>query len=280
MNKKTLGAILLILTGLLYFALPVAKSLNPSSPSAAAATETSKNKATPVKVPTEQTLALPLGVPILMYHKIGDELNNDAVISKERFNEHMAYLDQQGYHPISLDELYGYVSQKKLLPSKPVVLTFDDGYRDTYEIAFPILKKYGFKSVLFISAAGSGDRLSWQELQEMKASGMEVSSHSYNHRDLDGLSAQIQTEEINKSKEIFDQMLNQDTRYFCYPNGSYNQTTLNLLQEKGIVLAVTTQPGWAKPGDNPLTLRRIWMGNSVDLQHLAERLTREDYSII
>lgn len=219
----------------------------------------------------------PPGVPVLMYHKIGDEPNNDAVISREKFLEQMAYLYQNRYHPISLEELYAYLTRGEKLPPRSVVITFDDGYRDTYEVALPVLKQYGFKSVLFIPGMQVGKRLSREELLEMKAAGMEIAAHGFYHRSLGVLSPREQEEEIRKSKEILDQTLGQDTRFFCYPNGSYNQETLRILRETGFVMAFTMEPGWAKPGDNLLALKRIWMGNRIDLTRLQQRLAREDY---
>ena len=234
----------------------------------------------PVASKQEIILIVPSGVPVLMYHSIGEEKNNDAVISRDRFVAQMAYLSQNNFHPISLDDLYGYLSAGKALPPRPVVITFDDGYRDTYDVAFPVLKQYGFKSTLFIPAGDVGKILSWKELQEMQATGMEIASHSLNHSSLSDLSIEEQMAEIHKSKELLDRYLGQNTKYFCYPNGSYTQDTLQLLRDKGFVLAVTIDPGWVKPGDDPLTLRRIWMGNTVELRHLEERLTREDYPLI
>lgn len=224
--------------------------------------------------------APPAGIPVLMYHSIGEEKNNDAVISKDRFAEQMGYLAKHNYTPISLDDLYAYLGGSGDLPAKPVLLTFDDGYRDTYEVVFPILKQYGFKSVLFIPATFAGTRLSWQELREMKAAGMEIGSHSLTHRDLGDMTPAQQAEEIAKSKEILDSFLSQNTRYFCYPNSSFNQETLKLLKSHGFRLAFTINPGWVKPGDDPLTLQRVWMGNNVDLAHFEERLSRSDYSML
>jgi peptidoglycan/xylan/chitin deacetylase (PgdA/CDA1 family) len=224
--------------------------------------------------------ARPVGVPVLMYHSIGEERDNDAVINKERFIEQMAYLKSNGFTTISLDELFGYLHEGRGLPPKPVVLTFDDGYRDTYEVAFPILKQYGFKAVVFIPASFAGVKLSWQEIREMKAAGVEIASHSFSHNELGAMPLAEQTKEIVESKAVFDKYLNQDTRSFCYPNSSYNQETLKILREKGFILGFTTEPGWAKPGDDLLTLKRIWMGNSVTVERLEERLSREDYPII
>lgn len=220
------------------------------------------------------------GIPVLMYHSVGTEPDNDAVISPELFTAHMEYLQQHGFTPLAAEELEAYLAGTLKLPPRPVVITFDDGYRDTYEVALPVLKRLGLKSILFIPAGEVGRRLSWQELREMKAAGMQIASHSFSHRELGALSAGEQAEEIVRSKELLDGFLEQDTRFFCYPYGSYNQDTLRLLREHGFKLAVTLEPGWVKSGDNPLKLRRVWMGNSVTLQHLHERLTRADYPML
>jgi peptidoglycan/xylan/chitin deacetylase (PgdA/CDA1 family) len=231
-------------------------------------------------LPITEPRSVPPGVPVLMYHSIGAEQGNDAVISKEHFSEQMAFLYNNHFHPISLDELYLYLQGKGDLPVKPVVLTFDDGYRDTYDVVFPILRQYGFKSTLFIPASFVGPRLSWQELKEMKAAGMEIAAHSLTHRDLGQMTVEEQANEINKSKEILDKNLEQNTVYFAYPNGSYNQITLKLLEKQGYRFSFTINPGWVKPGDQPLSLNRVWVGNQVDIQHFQERITRMDYSIL
>lgn len=226
----------------------------------------------------EQTF--PPGVPVLMYHSLSQEKNNDAVISPERFAEQMEFLFKNGYKPISMDELYDYISGVKGLPAKPVVLTFDDGYRDNLEIALPILKQYGFKSTIFTLTAEGEMRLTWSELNHMKTAGMEVVSHSYTHRELGGLDISVQAEEIKHSKQILDRNLRQETRYFAYPNSSYSKQTIQILKDHGIRMAFTTEPGWVKRGDNPFNLKRVWIGNSVDISHFEERLTKENYSIL
>ncbi len=222
----------------------------------------------------------PAGVPVLMYHKIGPEAGNDAVIAEARFAEHMEYLHRHGYRTLSLTELEDYLAGRMELPPKPVVITFDDGYRDTYEVALPILKRYGFKSAIFVLLNDSERYLTWTEMREMKAAGMDVEPHGYTHRDLGAMSPAQQAAEIAKAKEILDRGLGQDSRYFCYPNGSYDGSTLRLLRENGFRLAVTIEPGWVKRGDNPLLLKRVWMGNGVDLRNFEARVTRENYPIL
>lgn len=274
MNKKMSRYIIMLL--LTAAALTLAGcSGKPQQPQAA-----QLPAASPVSHVPAKPMAVPLSVPILMYHSIGEEKNNDAVISKELFAEQMAFLSREQFNPITLDELYAYLADGKPLPLKPVVLTFDDGYRDTYEAAFPILKRYGFASTLFIPAEFVGERLSLAELKEMKAAGMAIMSHSQTHRELAPMTAKEQAQEIISSKQKLDSLLKQDTRYFCYPNGSYSPETLRLLKEQGFKLAVTIEPGWVKPADNRLTLTRVWVGNSVTLRYFEERVTRSDYTIL
>lgn len=280
MNRTTIvSGIMVIFVVLCFIYSGMGKSLFADQKSKAVGEQT-KEAVSKTEQAAEQPVSFSGGVPVLMYHSVGEEANNDAVISVALFKEHMLYLHQNGYQPISLSQLQAYLQGKSGLPAKPVVLTFDDGYRDTYEVVIPILKQYGFKSVLFIPAGDTGQRLSWQEIREIKKSGMEISSHSFHHRELGGLSRAEQLDEVAKSKEVLDRMLGQNTQYFCYPNGSYDDDTFRALREQGFSLAVTTNPGWAKPGDNLLALPRVWMGNGVDLKRFKERLTREDYSIL
>jgi peptidoglycan/xylan/chitin deacetylase (PgdA/CDA1 family) len=262
-----------VTAGALWFTAAPAPGGKPAGPAAAQETATQAREPSRKGPP-------PAGVPVLMYHKIGPEAGNDAVISEARFAEHMEYLHRNGYRTLSLAELEDYLAGRTELPPKPVVITFDDGYRDTYEVALPILKRYGFKSTVFVILNAAERHLTWAELKAMKAAGMEVGSHSYTHRDLGELKPAEQAAEIARSKEELDRGLGQDSRYFCYPNGSYDGNTLRLLQENGFRLAVTIDPGWVKRGDNPLLLKRVWMGNGVDLRHFEARLTREDYPIL
>lgn len=278
MSKNWLICLILVL----FAGILLIPSLFPSfgkSQTTASTENTSGREPAPASA-AAPVLTVPSGVPILMYHSISDEKNNDAVVSRERFAEQMAYLFDQKFTPISMEQLYAYVSKGQPLPPKPVVITFDDGYLDTYEIAMPILQRYKFKSVVFIPPTDVAQRLTWKQIQEMKSSGMEIASHSLTHRDMETLSPVQQAEEIQKAQEILDRILNQNTRYFCYPYGGYNSDTIRLLKEKGYLLAVTMNPGWAKQGDDPLTLRRIWIGNSVDLKNFHERITRENYPML
>ena len=95
-------------------------------------------------------------VPVLMYHHISDDVTSSAVVTAETFERHMAALLDEGYSPVSLRELSDFVHGDGELPEKPVVITFDDGYMSNYELAFPILKKYGSKASVFVIGSSVG----------------------------------------------------------------------------------------------------------------------------
>ena len=106
----------------------------------------------------EVKMVHPTGIPVLMYHKVGDDKDNDAVIREDLFREQMKFLKDNGYNPLTMDQLYEYVVNGAAVPEKPVVLTFDDGYADTYTIVYPLMKEYGFPATVFINPGDIGTR--------------------------------------------------------------------------------------------------------------------------
>ena len=273
MNKKSICFIIAIMLSVLCSACTSGPKISTNSQVTRTNMESAQHEVLP-----EQSVKHAKNIPVLMYHSISEEKDNDAVISRELFAEQMQYLYQHRYYTASLDELYDHLTGKKALPEKSVVLTFDDGYEDTYTM--PILKQYNFRSVVFVPIAHIGVNLTVNQLKEMKQAGMDIASHSYSHNDLGKMSDDDQQREIVESKEKLDKLFSQDTKYFCFPNGSYNETTLRMLMQKGFEMSFTIDPGWVKPKDNLLLLKRVWIGNRVDLKHFEERLTKENYSIL
>lgn len=221
----------------------------------------------------------PKGLPILMYHKIGDDKDNDAVIREDLFRQQMHYLKEHGYHPITMEELYDYVVNNKPVPEKPVVLTFDDGYADTYTVVYPLLKELGFPATVFVNPGDVGTRLTWEQLKDMKDHGMTISNHGYLHKEMGEMTEEQQRDNMEKGQEGLAQHLDLgDNKWFCFPYGSMNQTSEKLAKEEGFKLALSMKSGWAHAGDDPFNLKRVWIGNAVDLKHFEERLTTEHYS--
>jgi peptidoglycan/xylan/chitin deacetylase (PgdA/CDA1 family) len=242
--------------------------------------KTAAESAAPAAQQEQVEMAVPeKGIPVLMYHMIGDVPDNDAVLLESHFREQMQFLKDNGFHPITLQQLHEYMTEGKAVPVKPVVLTFDDGYPDTYSIVMPVMKEFGFPCTVFIPTydADQGTRLTWQQIQEMKDAGITIASHSYRHERLTELSAAAVEEDVQKSQEALKQRLGIDNEFFCYPYGRVNEAVEDVMKKHGVKLAVTMNPGWAKRGDNPYAVNRIWIGNAVDIENFEQRVTTEQY---
>ncbi|MCZ7667599.1 MAG: polysaccharide deacetylase family protein [Chloroflexi bacterium] len=173
-------------------------------PTSLPATPTLEIIATETAVPTLETPAIihptyplptpsgayswTLRVPILMYHYISvppadaDIYRQDLSVTPENFRQQMAYLAENGYTPIDLYQLSAAITAKTDLPDKPVILTFDDGYLDNYENAFPVLQEFGFPGTFFIitdyADQGAAGYANWEQLAEMAAAGMRIETHT------------------------------------------------------------------------------------------------------
>jgi peptidoglycan/xylan/chitin deacetylase (PgdA/CDA1 family) len=168
---------------------------------------------------------------------------------------------------ISTSELSEFLAFRKAIPKKAVVINLDDGYRSTYDIAYPILKKYGFTATFFIYTSfieASRNALTWDQLKAMKADGFEVGSHSVNHVDLsrkmDGESEKEYLARVKKelvlSKQILDDKLNQNTQFIAFPYGEFNQVLLKLCEETGYRVGFSVKSGGNPFFSDPLTLKR------------------------
>lgn len=218
------------------------------------------------------------GIPVLMYHMVGPIKDNDAVIREDLFRAQMKFLKDKGYHPISLEQLYAYITKGSPVPVKAVVLTFDDGYPDTYSIVYPVMKEYNFPWTVFVNPSDVGQRLTWEQLKEMQANGVTVASHGYVHKEMEYMSNQQQMDNVLKAQAALKEKLGIDNPWFCYPYGSYNEYSRKALEAGHIKMAFAMTPhGWAHKGDNPYEVRRVWIGNEVDLANFEERLSTEHY---
>jgi peptidoglycan/xylan/chitin deacetylase (PgdA/CDA1 family) len=206
-------------------------------------------------------------VPILCYHRFAERCSAPFCTPAAEFEEQLRYLKENGYRVIPLSEFQEFVTYSRSIPPKSVVITLDDGYQSIYEIAYPILKKYGFTATLFIYTNFIGSAksaMTWDELRQMKADGFEVGSHSLSHCDLtrkkEGESDQAFLERVNEelvvSKQIIDQKLGQDTVYLAYPYGAYDPAVLALSQEAGYKLGFSVKNGGNPFFSDPLTIKR------------------------
>ncbi len=212
-------------------------------------------------------------VPILMYHYISvppedaDRYRINLSVPPDRFHQQMAYLAANSYHVIDLYDVIDALVRNTPLPERPVVLTFDDGYADNYENAYPILEEFGFKGTFFVLPELIDNRhpayMSWEMIHEMAARGHRFESHTKNHPDLTTLGRAELIWQILGSQETLAAHLGYKPRFFAYPSGRYNEKTLNILQELNFWGAVTTQGGvWRGLHD-----RLEWTRTRVSFQH-------------
>jgi peptidoglycan/xylan/chitin deacetylase (PgdA/CDA1 family) len=203
-----------------------------------------------------------------MYHHVGDlppdadAIRKSLTVSQERFDEQMKFLAEQGYTTIHIADLVKHLQTGAPLPNKPIILTIDDGYDDNYTNVFPTLKDFGFEGTFFIVGAptdyGSPGYLRWEQILEMYENGMEIGAHSLTHRYNLGTTRPVtQDAEIKNAHKLFVDHLPNWTPIFSYPSGSYNQYSLDLLNELGYVAAVTTKQGAVQSSEKLLELRRI-----------------------
>lgn len=200
-------------------------------------------------------------VPVLNYHMVGNLAPPQALsLTPEEFDEQMGYLAENGYHTISPDQLVGYLKYGRPLPDKPVLITFDDGYRDNYTNAYPILKKYGFTATIFLvtSLVGADDRfLTWEQVREMHKSGLTFGSHTVHHQALTKLTPeQVQAELGDSSREI-ERQLGHKPRYFAYPTGAYNRQLAETVRLAGYRAAFTIRYGEVGLESDQYALERI-----------------------
>lgn len=142
---------------------------------------------------------------VLMYHKVSADGTKDFLtVSSDDLREQFSYLQQNNYHAILLSDLVAYVLNKRELPTKPVLITFDDGYRDNWTVMYPLLKEYGMKAVIFLVASfiNTNDYLRVEDIHAMDPGIVEFGLHSYDHKSYKELSADEITNDINHTKEL------------------------------------------------------------------------------
>ena len=181
-------------------------------------------------------------VPILVYHHIGSSFpvgsrtERRLTVTVEIFDQQMKYLRENGYHVITFADLVNCLNNVEKLPSKPVILSFDDGWEDQFVYALPRLEEYHYFATFFVvtNFVGSRGFVSWAKLRTIVAEGMEVGSHSRSHPYLDKIgNPNILWDQIYTSKQILESQLGVAVDEFAYPYGSYNATAASTVRLAG-----------------------------------------------
>lgn len=198
------------------------------------------------------------GVPILAYHQV-NSLPEIYSLDADEFDQQMRYLAEHGYTAISLSELFASTQGGCKLPSRPVVITFDDGYEDNYLTALPLMEKYGMKGTVFVIAGqvGQTEYVTWEQLIELQQRGMEIGSHTYSHVALNEISPPEQLAELVRSKQVLEANLGQSVDFLAYPYGQYDSATVAAVQQAGYTGACTGRPGLGTTSGDVYQLNRV-----------------------
>lgn len=221
-------------------------------------------------------------LPVLMYHYIRvnpwptDTVGFNLSVTPSNFAAQMDYLVEHGFHTISLDELGAALFYKAALPAKPIVITLDDGYADSYTAALPILKQRGMKAVNFVITGvvgGPSVYLTWPEILEMSASGVfTFGAHTVHHSALTYLSDAAVRQELAESKKALEEHLGYPVNWLAYPYGNVNDRVAGLTRAAGFVGAFGTNLGTFQSTDAMFTLPRIRIGGGDSVGSFAAKL--------
>lgn len=214
-------------------------------------------------------------VPILEYHDTTYISKDPWAMSQTQFAEEMAFLSKNGFHPVTLDQFHAAKYNHASLPSRPIIITFDDGYVSNFTNAYPVLQQYGFHATIFMVSGFIGHKgfLTSDQLKTMEDSGLvQIESHTVHHKNLSHLTQSQVMFELTQSKQALSQVLAHPVNYFCYPEGGYNWQVALDVQRAGYLLATTTTQGYANLAENPVRLHRIVIHEGVSLSQFATLL--------
>lgn len=218
-------------------------------------------------------------IPVFIYHRVGDSRFPSTNVSKEVFENHLKYLNNNDFNVVTLSDALAYVQQGRSAPEKTVVLTIDDGYRSFYENGAPLLEKYGFPVTVFINTrqVGASGFMGWKELNELIDRGIEIHNHSHSHDyfvnyDLKTLKTEFRND-LEKSHRIFKEKLGYVPEIFSYPFGEFNPEMKEILKEFGYLAAVGQHSGVISENSDKFNLPRFPMtGIYASLEKFQNRV--------
>jgi peptidoglycan/xylan/chitin deacetylase (PgdA/CDA1 family) len=230
-------------------------------------------------------------VPVLMYHRICEltsreeksPLMRDLTVSPADFEAQLRYLKDNDFTFLHATEVADALRDGKALPEKAVAITMDDGYRDNFTDALPLLKKYGAKATVFMVTNNfdKPDRLSWLNVLEMNRAKVEFESHTVSHPDLRKVGDKQLWDELVRSKQILEVGLSEPVTSLAYPAGEFDDRVVAMTEQAGYLSAWKKGGGPVRPenGASPLLLPRIRVHGRTDLEKFRSRVMSGVYLI-
>lgn len=258
-------------------------------------TKSKQLKALKIKLKKQQQMSN-TKIPILMYHHLDEQVQNALTVGPAIFERQMQLLKDEGYTTITDHDLELFYQGKKLLPDKPVMITFDDGYQSNYQYAFPVLKKLQMKATIFLITDtiehpekhdSPYPKLSWDQVEEMSASGLiSFQSHTDDmHQSIEGqrnkgvILGPVNKETIQQyerrvltdlvlSKNLIEKHTGKPVISFSYPFGSYSSESEKLVIQAGFQISYTTDFGYNKKSEGSFLLKRVNVHGNASAEHI------------
>ncbi len=221
--------------------------------------------------------------PVLVYNCIGyypEPVMGDGV-KKENFERQMKYLSGNGYNVISADTLIDHINNHKKLPKKPVVLTFDFGFKDSYHTAFPILHKYGYTATIFVPTdyvsrqvpfnGSKLDCLNWDEIREMEDAGMLIGAHGRRGKVLGLLEMDELKDEVVESQKVLKSQTKRGGKYFSLTERIISDEAKKILSDSGYVAAFSLAPTYCR--QDIFTISRVKIDCNDDIPTFKTKLS-------
>lgn len=215
-------------------------------------------------------------VPVLCYHKIKANTagkSPDYTISLDTFRAHMKMLSDSGYHTILPEQLYEYQSKVVALPSKPIIISFDDAHEEHFSLVRPVLDSAGFKGVFFTMGVTIGKQhyLTAAQLKQLTDSGHAIGCHTWDHPDLRKLTGKDWDWQVSKPKHLLEQITGKPVLSFAYPFGAWDEAAIDELRKRGIQIAFQLSNKTSEKAPN-YTVRRLMVAGNWSPATLYKRM--------
>lgn len=225
-------------------------------------------------------------IPILCYHRFGDNINDSMTIKTSEFVKQLAWLQANNYSVISLDSAIKYlIGEIETIPDKPVVITADDGHKSIYYEMAPLIKKYRIPVTLFIypsAISNTSYSMTWEQLRELENTKLFlVESHTYWHPNFKQEKKKLSHDEYEKfvdkqisgSKQMLEKKMAHEVRYLAWAFGIYDYELITKAVQSGYVGALTIEQGHASKSDTLMTLPRYMITNIYGIKAFEQILT-------
>jgi peptidoglycan/xylan/chitin deacetylase (PgdA/CDA1 family) len=233
----------------------------------------------PAEVAASRTLIL----PILLYHLVSPEkpqwpsITRRLDVAPEEFRAQMLWLAHHRFHPVTQQQAYNALERGGRLPHRPVLITFDDGYRSVLTHAAPVLVHLHMPATAYVItgrvSAPDPSFLTWRDLRRLEQDHVEIGSHTVDHRPLTELSNTTILWELRSSRRVLERRLGVPVRWLAYPFGAFEGRVVTLAHRVGYRLATTTIPTRSQDGRHPLELGRVEILGTTTLSQFAAFLT-------